>query len=85
MTTKRKPIGTPVKYPKGHPYNDPRKRTADAVGMLETLKLPRGPRTVDQEVDEKVKDFVAFMWAVEGKELSRDEVLRYRRGLMEER
>jgi len=79
---KKKTLGRPVQYPEKHPYNDPRKRVADAVGMLEAMKLPYGPRNFEQEVEERVRDFVAFMWAVEGRELSSAEIATYRLELL---
>lgn len=76
-----KRLGSPVSYPEGHPYNDPRERTRDALGMLGALRRPRtGNR--ETEIEDKVREFVGFMWAVEGRELNGEEIAKYRLGLM---
>jgi hypothetical protein len=73
----RKKIGTPVSYPPGHPYNDPRKRAADAVGMLEAL-APRysPPRGSYEEKRAEAKELIGFMWAIEGREITMAEALK---------
>jgi hypothetical protein len=34
----RRRLGRPVEYPDDHPYNDPRRRVADALGMREAMR-----------------------------------------------
>jgi hypothetical protein len=77
----RRRLGRPVEYPDDHPYNDPRRRVADALGMREAMRPRYAPEVgSDEEAEEKTRDFIAFMGAVLGRDLSDGEVHKIRDG-----